>query len=109
IPEIPLQALTQAGEQSDALPLLSQAITQGIIGVIRELEGQEMDKLRRRLLQQALGLTGIAITTPPQEMFNIVDLSLMSESRRQLSAAMTRPAAMNADAFSHFQKLVDGC
>ncbi len=47
--------LMPADEQHNALPLLSQVIAQGILTAMREIGGQEMDIVRRRLLGQALG------------------------------------------------------
>ena len=56
---------TPTTQNTEILPLLTHAISQGIIAATTELgEKQDMDKLRRELMELALGLTGSVVFSP---------------------------------------------
>lgn len=43
-------------ENNDLQGMLALAVTQGIIGVVKELEGQDLNELRRKILEITLGI-----------------------------------------------------
>lgn len=100
---------TPTDEQYSALPLLSQAIAQGILTAMREIGGQEMDTLRRRLLGQALGLTVLAITTPLHHVLKGIELSLSSEAWERLAQVDARPSALDKATLDHFEQILGLC
>lgn len=79
-------------------------LTDKQIAVIAELlevgehEMAAFDGSKREALRQLLILAGIATTEP-----------IHRESWERLSSASTSPTAMNADAFSHFGRLMEEC
>ena len=95
-PFIPV--LTPTDEQHNALPLLSQAIAQGILTAMREIGGQEMDKLRRRLLGQAIGLTGAALLTP-------LDGFMHTDVLERLAHALKKPAQVDQPTLTHLESV----
>jgi DNA-binding SARP family transcriptional activator len=101
--------LTPADEQHNALPLLSQAIAQGILTAMREIGGQEMNKLRRRLLGQAVGLTSLAITTPLHHVLKSIELSFTSEAWERIAQADVHPSALDRATLDHFEQLLGLC
>jgi DNA-binding SARP family transcriptional activator len=90
--------LTPADEQHNALPLLSQAIAQGILTAMREIGGQEMDKLRRRLLGQAVGLTGAALFMP-------LDDFMHTDVLERLAHALKKPAQVDQSTLIHLESV----
>ena len=95
-PFIPV--LTPTDEQHNALPLLSQAMAQGILTAMREIGGQEMDKLRRRLLGQAIGLTGAALLTP-------LDGFMHTDVLERLAHALKKPAQVDQPTLTHLESV----
>lgn len=84
--------------QHTALPLLSQAIAQGILTAMREIGGQEMDKLRRRLLGQAIGLTGAALFTP-------LDGFMHTDALERLAHALKKPTQVDQLTLTHLESV----
>ncbi len=55
-------------QQDETCVHFSQAVKQGIIGIVRELARDDMDQLRRQLLQQILNIISTALLVPSDSL-----------------------------------------
>jgi tetratricopeptide (TPR) repeat protein len=85
---IPVLSMTAIG-QDEMLALFSQAVKQGILQAASELEGDMMDQLRRKFLQQTFSILG-TVVLPPHALFH-------AESWEQLSRALNNHQSSRLD------------
>src|SRR5579875_2944686 len=86
--------------QEEMLALFSQAVKQGILQAAGEREGDLMDQLRRKFLQQTLGVLG-TVVLPPHALFH-------AESWEQLSRALNnhQPSRLDHGVLDELETLV---
>ena len=76
------------------------SITQGIIGTVQESESLDMDKLRRRILQQTPTFVGTALLVPHV----LLDSSLLE----RLSYALAKPASIDNVTLCYLEQRTNG-
>ena len=96
--ELPSLFLQSANGQGHFLASLSRAVKQGIIEAAREVGSQDMDPLRRQLLEQIFALTGVAMALPQDELANVDILE-------RLAKALKKPTRIDQTTLTHLESV----
>src|SRR6266566_4724711 len=95
---MPKALSSEYSEQRIAPPSLIH-LAQSIIGAGSKREEQEMDRLRRQLLQGILRVTGASVIAPYSTLLN-------SDSVERLSRALTRPASLDKQTLHYLERRI---
>jgi transcriptional regulator with XRE-family HTH domain/tetratricopeptide (TPR) repeat protein len=101
-PNQPVPLLHDSADQTplaknDLQGMLAQTVTQSIIGAVRELGNQDMDNLRRQILQQAIGATSATVIVPSPRVL------LESDLLERLMRTLKRPSSIDGKTLTYLE------
>jgi transcriptional regulator with XRE-family HTH domain len=86
-----------SSENNDFPEMSTQAIIQGIMGTVRGLGNQDMNNLRRQILQQAIGATSATTVAPSLYML------LNSDLLERLMRTLKKPSSIDGKTLTYLE------